>query len=263
MSRFWRSLVLVPAILALGAVLGGVFGSGLPGVSAASSEDEIKASLKTFSNVYAVVENNFADEVSADNAIYEGAIPGMLRTLDPHSSFFDPRAFQLLREDQKGAYYGVGMFVVGRGGKTIVVTPFKDSPAYKAGIHPGDVILEVDDHSTEGLDTNEVADLLKGNKGTEVQVKVAREGRPDPLVFNITRDEIERYSVNDYFFLRPGIAYLKIEQFNENTSRELDHAIKELGEDKIDGLVLDLRDNPGGLLNEGVKWPIASCTRVR
>jgi carboxyl-terminal processing protease len=253
MSRFWRSLVLVPAIVALGAVLGGAFGPGLPGVSAASSEDEIKSSLKTFSNVYAAVENNFADQVSPDDAIYQGAIPGMLRTLDPHSSFFDPREFQLLREDQKGAYYGVGMFVVGRGGKTIVVTPFKNSPAYNAGIHPGDVILEVDDTSTEGLDTTEVADLLKGHKGTEVQVKVAREGRPDPLVFNIVRDEIERYSVNDYFFVRPGIAYINIEQFNDNTSRELDNAFNELGEDNIEGLVLDLRSNPGGLLNEGVK----------
>ena len=108
MSRFWRSLLLVPAIIAAGAVIGGVYGPGLPGVSAASSEDEIKASIKTFSEFYAVVEANFANSVSADTAIYEGAIPGMLRTLDPHSSFFDPRAFQLLREVQKGAYYGVG-----------------------------------------------------------------------------------------------------------------------------------------------------------
>ncbi len=252
MSRFWRSLLLVPVLVAFGAVLGGLYGPALPGVSAASSEDDIKNSLKSFSEIYAVVERNFAERVSADTAIYDGAIPGMLRTLDPHSSFFDPRDFQQLREEQKGAYYGVGMWVVGRGGKTIVVTPFKDSPAYKAGIHPGDVILEVDDKSTAGLNTTEVADLLKGPKGTKVTIKIGREGRPDPLVFSITRDEIPRNSVNDAFFLSEGVAYLDIEQFNENTSKEVEERLSELDEQNIRGLVLDLRDNPGGLLNEGV-----------
>ncbi len=253
MLRFPRSLLLVPVLVAAGAILGGLYGPGLPGVAAASSEDEIKASLRAFSEFYAVVEENFADKISPDRAIYEGAIPGMLRALDPHSSFFDPRAFQQLREEQQGAYYGVGMWVVGRNGKTIVVTPFKNSPAYKAGIHPGDVILEVDGKSTEGLTTTEVADLLKGPKGTKVHVKVGREGRPDPLEFTIIRDEIPRYSVNDAFFIRDGIAYIDIEQFNENTSREVEERLRALGEENIKGLILDLRDNPGGLLNEGVE----------
>jgi carboxyl-terminal processing protease len=246
-------MLLVPAIVAVGAMLGGVYGPALPGVSAASSEDEIKSSLRTFSDFYAVVEANFSDSISADDAIYDGAIPGMLRTLDPHSSFFDPRDFQLLREDQKGAYYGVGMFVVGRGGKTIVVNPFKDSPAYRAGIHPGDSIEAVDDKSTEGLDTTQVAELLKGPKGTKVSITVRREGRPDPLIFTVVRDEIPRYSVNDSFFLKDKIAYIAIEQFNDNTSRELDEALSALKKKQtIAGLVLDLRGNPGGLLNEGV-----------
>ena len=252
MLREWRFLLFVPAILAAGAILGGVYGPGLPGVTAATAEDEIKSSLRQFSEFYGAVEANFAEKVSPDTAIYEGAIPGMLRTLDPHSSFFDPRSFQLLREDQKGHYYGVGMFVVGRNGKTIVVTPFTGSPAYNAGIHPGDVILAVDDKSTEGLTTTEVADLLRGPKGTAVQVTVERQGRPDPLTFNVIRDEIDRNSVNDAHFLREGVAYIRIEQFNENTSREVDQALDRLGEDKIAGLILDLRQNPGGLLNEGV-----------
>jgi carboxyl-terminal processing protease len=252
MSRFWRSLLLVPALVAAGAILGGVYGPGLPGVSAADSEDEIKASLRTFSDFYSVVEENFADKVVADTAVYEGAIPGMLRTLDPHSSFFDPRHYQLLREDQKGQYYGVGMYVVGRGGATIVVQPFAGSPAYEAGIHPGDSIIEVNGTSTEGLNTTEVADLLKGPKGTKVAVKIARQGRPEPIVFEIIRDEIDRKSVKEAFFLKDRIAYLNIEQFNENTSQEVDSELKKLGEDTIEGLVLDLRQNPGGLLNEGV-----------
>jgi carboxyl-terminal processing protease len=239
-------------IIAVCAMIGGIYGSGLPGVAAASGEEEIQSSIKSFSEIYDVVERNFADRVEADRAIYRGAIPGMLRTLDPHSGFFDPRDFRLLREDQKGHYYGVGMWVAARGGKTVVITPFSGTPAYKAGIRPGDVIIAVDDKSTEGLSTTEVADLLKGPRGTPVQVSVSRPGVPKPLVFDIVRDEIPRDSVQDAFFLRPGIAYLDIQQFNENTSHEMDQALQKLGDDNIKGLILDLRGNPGGLLNEGV-----------
>jgi carboxyl-terminal processing protease len=252
MARNWRPLLLIGGIVLLGTLAGGLFGPGLPGVAAASGEDEIKRSLKTFTTIYDVVERNFADRLDPDTAIYNGAIPGMLRSLDPHSSFFDPREFQLLREDQKGHYYGVGMWVAGRGGKTVVIMPFTGSPAYKAGIRPGDVILEVDGKSTEGMNTNQVADMLKGPKGTPVKVTIGREGTPDPLVFDIIRDEIARKSVSEAFYLRDGIAYVSIEQFNENTSQEVEEALAKLGEERIQGMILDLRQNPGGLLNEGV-----------
>jgi carboxyl-terminal processing protease len=156
------------------------------------------------------VENNFADKVTSDKGIYKGAIPGMLRTLDPHSNFFDPKDFQSLRDDQSGHYYGVGMQVAPRNGKTIVVAPFGGSPAYKAGLRPGDVILEVNDKKTDSLSTTEVADLLKGPRGH------ARPGGGGPrgfrqadLSFDIVRDEISRNSVEDAFWLRPGIMYMK------------------------------------------------------
>lgn len=233
-------------------MLGGMFGPSISGASAATSEDEIRTSLKQFTKLLDVVEENFADKVTPDKTIYKGAIPGMARTLDPHTSFFDPKDFQLLREDQKGHYFGVGMTVQARGGKTVVMAPFPGAPAYKAGIRPGDVILEVNDKKTDNLSTTEVAELLKGDKGTKVQVVIAREGSDKPLVFNITRDEIPRKSVDDSFFLKPGIMYLNIHSFNENTSREVEENFKRLGEHNVKGLVLDLRDNPGGLLNEGV-----------
>ncbi len=253
MAKIWRSAVLVPAVIGVSAIVGGIYGPGLTGVAAAaSSEDDINGSIKTFTSVYDLVERNFADKVTADKAIYRGAIPGALRTLDPHSSFFDPRDFQLLREDQRGHYYGVGMTVSERSGKTIVIAPFPGSPAYKAGIRPGDAILEVNDKSTEGLTTTEVADLLKGPRGTHVQVVVGRDAHDKPLTFNIVRDEIPRKSVQDAFWLKPGIAYLDIDSFNENTSREMEENLNRLGEQNIKGLVLDLRENPGGLLNEGV-----------
>ena len=249
-----RSWIFVPTVVLFCSLLGGILGPEIANVAAATEDNaNVNAAVKTFSNVYALVEENFADKVAPEKAVYRGAIPGMLRTLDPHSSFFDPRDFQLLREDQKGHYYGVGMTVAPRDGKTIVIAPFLGSPAYKAGIRPGDAILQVNDKSTENLRTDEVADLLKGPKGTPVQVTIAREGTTTPIVFNITRDEIPRKSVQDAFWLKPGIAYLDIEQFNDNTSTEVEKNIKQLGENNIKGLILDLRDNPGGLLNEGVE----------
>jgi carboxyl-terminal processing protease len=247
-----RSLFIAPTIILASSIVGGMYGPSITGASAASSEDEIRQSLKSFTKVLNVVEENFADKVTADKAIYKGAIPGMARTLDPHTSFFDPKDFQLLREDQKGHYYGVGMTVAPRSGKTIVIAPFPGSPAYKAGIRPGDAILEVNDKPTDNLTTTEVADLLKGPRGTHVQVKVAREGAEKPITFNIIRDEIPRKSVEDAFWVAPGIMYLDIQQFNENTSKEVEENFRRLGEQNVKGLILDLRANPGGLLNEGV-----------
>src|ERR1700685_2050167 len=224
MPRWVRSLLFAGFVIVLGSVLGGVFGPGVTGVSAASSgpEEDLKTNIKNFTRVYELVENNFADKVTSDKGIYKGAIPGMLRTLDPHSNFFDPKDFQALRDDQQGHYYGVGMTVGPRNGKTIVIAPFGGSPAYKAGLRPGDVLLQIDDKHTDNLSTSEIADLLRGHRGTHVQVMVGREGAEKPLVFDIVRDEIPRYSVEAAFWVRPGIAYMHISQFNENTSQEME-----------------------------------------
>ncbi|MGA3028860.1 MAG: S41 family peptidase [Bryobacteraceae bacterium] len=246
------SLVLVPLFIGLCSLAGGLLGPGLTRVSAAAPEDDVKSSIKAFTQVYQAVEENSADKPSADRAIYKGAIPGMLRTLDPHSNFFDPKDFNALRDDQRGHYFGVGMQVGPRNGKTIVIAPFGGSPAYRAGLRPGDVILEVNEKRTDNLTTSEIADLLKGPKGTKVTVVVARDGVDKPLTFNIIRDEIPRNSVEEAFWLRPGIAYVEINSFNETTSKEVEEGLKKLGESNIKGLILDLRNNPGGLLNEGV-----------
>src|SRR5580700_711347 len=247
-----RNFLFPVLFIALCSIGAGVFSGGR--VRAASTPDEpVQQSFKAFTKVYDAVEQNFADPVKPETGIYQGAIPGMLRELDPHSTFFDPRAFKTINEEQSGHYFGIGMMVTTRNGKTIVQNPFAGSPAYKAGLHPGDVILEVNDKKTDNLNVTEVADMLKGAKGTAVQVKVGREGSDQPLVFNLIRDEIPRYSVPDAFWIKPGIAYIKIEQFTETTARELDEKLKGLGENNIKGLVLDLRANPGGLLNDGIE----------
>jgi carboxyl-terminal processing protease len=255
MRKSYRLIFVWPLVIFACALLGGTFGPNLDGVAAAgpaTPQDATEDSVKTFTQIYTVFSNNFADKVSSDKAIFKGAIQGMLRTLDPHSNFFDPRDFQVLREEQKGAYFGVGMSVAPRNQRTIVIAPFPGSPAYKAGIRPGDTIIEVNGKRTDNLSVAEVADLLKGPKNTHVKVVVLREGADKPLSFDIIRDEIPRKSVQDSFWVNPGIAHLDIESFNENTSREVETNIQNLGEQNIKGLILDLRENPGGLLNEGV-----------
>jgi carboxyl-terminal processing protease len=245
-----RSLFVLPVLVFGCAFAGGLFGTKVK--AADTAPDNLSQTVASFTRAYALVEDNFAGPISADESIYKGAIPGMLRTLDPHSNFFDPRDYQLLREDQRGHYYGVGMQVGTRNGKTVVMAPFPGSPAYKAGLRPGDTIETVDGKPTNNLTTTEVADLLKGPRGTEVKIAVSREGATDALTFTLIRDEINRKSVEDPFWLEPGIAYVKILQFGEAAGRELEDGLKRLGEANIKGLVLDLRDNPGGLLNEGV-----------
>jgi carboxyl-terminal processing protease len=250
MKTYSRGPVLAIGILAISAILGGVLG---PSVRAtASGSSDFQDSLRTFSRVLAIVQKNYAEPVDLDRAIYNGAIPGMLRVLDPHSSFFDQRQFTLLREDHRGKYFGVGMQVGPRDGRTVVMAPFVGSPAWRAGLRPGDVILKVDDKDTNGLTTSEVADLLKGQKGTVVRVMIGREGHERPLEFVITRDEIPRHSVDNAQVLRSGIGYVRITGFNENTDRELRDALRQINYSQLQGLVLDLRTNPGGLLNEGV-----------
>jgi carboxyl-terminal processing protease len=250
-----RSLFALPLIVLACSVVGGFYGPRVASASASLAESEdLDKDVDGFSRALAVVEANFADKISSDKTIYKGAIPGMLRTLDPHSNFFDPREYQLMREDQRGHYYGVGMQVGPQSnGKTAVKAPFPGSPAYKVGIRPGDVIVSVNEHSTEGLNTTEIADLLKGPRGTTVKIVVSREGTPDLMTFTVVRDEISRRSVQDAFWVKPGIAYVKILSFNETTSKELVDTLRHLRPDEeFAGLILDLRDNPGGLLNEGV-----------
>jgi carboxyl-terminal processing protease len=245
-----RGLVLVVAVLLVSAVLGGVYGPSVRATTA--STDDYQTAVREFTRVLDVVQSNYAEPVDVDKAVYQGAIPGMLRVLDPHSNFFDARQFALLREDQRGKYYGVGMVVAPRENHTVVMAPYVGAPAYNAGLRPGDVIVKVDEKSTDGLTTSEVADLLKGPKGTVVKITVSREGYSEPLVFTVTRDEIPRHSVDIAFLLKPGIGYVRLSGFNETTDHEIADALKRLDAPSLDGLILDMRGNPGGLLNEAV-----------
>lgn len=245
-----RALLIVLAIF-VAAVCGILYG---PSVRATPSDtSELQEHIKNLTNVLAIVQQNYAIPVDTDKALYEGAIPGMLRVLDPHSTFFDPRQYALIREGQRGKYYGVGMTIGVRENHTVVLAPMVGSPASKAGIRPGDIISTIDGKSADGLSTSEVADLLKGPKGTTVHVAMVREGEAAPVNFTLTRDEIPRHAVDVAFLVRPEIGYIRLTGFeSEDADSDVAAALKELDVAKLDGLILDLRGNPGGLLDKAV-----------
>jgi carboxyl-terminal processing protease len=233
--------------------LGGMLISQKVGAQSSTDESTFRDSLRSFSSVYDVIAQNYAEPLTGDmpdKAIYDGAIPGMLRVLDPHSNFYDPKSYARMQEDQHGRYYGVGMEIQLLNGKVTVHYPFEGSPAFRAKIHPGDAIISVDGKATANLGTEEVANMLKGPRGTHVQVTVTRDGAAAPLTFDLVRDEIPHPSIDLKYEIRPGVGYIHISQFQQTTGREFDDAISGFGD--LKGLVLDLRNNPGGLLTEAV-----------
>ena len=262
-----RYLWFLPTTVLACALLGGLFGGRVEATAGPPDDSDVETCLKQFTSIYELVEQNYADPVDPDAAIFDnpetggGAIPGMLRQLDPHSLFFDPKAFSKLREDQEGRYSGVGMVIAPReerDGRMVVIVqePMPDSPALKAGLRPGDVIIRVDGKSTEGLGTPQVRDLLKGPRGTAVHITVNREVSPQPLEFEVVRHEIPHPSVENAFELRPGVGYIRLAEFSETTGDELRQALSKLDAKSLHGLVLDLRGNPGGLLKEAHQYPM-------
>jgi carboxyl-terminal processing protease len=252
-SRARRALFTVALFFTVCAVAGNLLQNRV-GAQSSSNEGQLRDSLKAFTSVYALVEQNYADPLQgdkADDAIYNGAIPGMLRKLDPHSSFHDPKDYAKMREDQHGRYYGVGMGIIEEDNKIYVAQPFENTPSFRAGIHPGDVIAKVNGSSTSGWSTDQVSKALRGPKGTHVQVSTTREGQDKPLMFDLVRDEIPNPSVDLEYEIRPGVGYIRLKVFEETTAREVIEAIDSFP--NLHGLVLDLRGNPGGLVNQAVE----------
>ena len=257
-TRSRRALVSLSLFFGTCAVAGSLL-NGRVNAQSANEETTVRDSLHQFTDVYAVVEANYADKLNSDKidkVIYDGAIPSMLHVLDPHSNFYDPKAYAQMREDQHGRYYGVGMHIqpqLGKDGvqRVIVIDTFEGSPAHKSGIRPGDAILFIDGKSADGMDSLGVSNLLKGAKGTHVAVQMLREGQDKPITFDLVRDEIPRPSVDLAYFIKPGIGYIHVTQFQETTSHEVGDALAKFGP-QLQGLLIDMRGNPGGILTEAV-----------
>ena len=212
--------------------------------------------LTDFTEALDIIQNNYADHVGPDRLIYS-AIKGMLQSLDPHSNFLDPEEFASLREDQHSRYYGLGIrirrFFRDQGRVVIMEPPAIGTPAQRRGLRAGDVITRIEGEPIDDWTTDEVVNHLRGPRGTEVNVSVERPGIPEILEFSVERDEIDVTTVPYAFEIRPGIGYIKIERFSESTTNEFASKIEEINVEKMSGLILDLRDNPGGLLNQAIE----------
>ena len=246
--RKFRSVSYVLVVIVLAALAGGFWGNRVQATS--KPTQDVNELLRNYAEVLSIAEDNYADEVDAQKTVYE-SIRGMLKTLDPHSTFFDPKSFSQFREDQRGNFYGLGITIAIRSGKPTVISPIPGTPAYRLGIRSGDIIAKVEGKSTDGLSIQEVVDKLRGPKGTTVNISVQREGISEFLEFSIVRDEIPHYSIPFTFFLRPKVGYIKVDTFTETTEKEIGDSLKKLGPD-LEGLILDLRLNPGGYLQAAI-----------
>jgi carboxyl-terminal processing protease len=247
-----RNTACAVAIVAVSVLFAPIYGPQIRATAASSTPDDLDKDMRTVANVFALVEKNYADPVSSERALYGGAIPGMLHTLDPHSNFVDPAEYKEMQRRQHAQYYGVGMQITMDGPKTVVIEPFVNSPAWRAGMRRGDVIVAVDGKDTTTMDSGQVAELLRGPKGTPVKVSVKREGVQEPYSATVTRGEIET-SVVDAFWVKPGVAYLGVESFEaQNVTRSTEALLRQMGEQNVQGLILDLRNNLGGLVTEAV-----------
>jgi len=227
--------------------------SGQQHVLGANDEmQETYKNLEVFSDVLSIVQQNYVENIDTQEAI-EGAIKGMLSSLDPHSSYLKPDDFKELQVETKGSFSGIGIEITIRDDMLTVVSPIEDTPAFKAGIQAGDRIIKIEDDSTKDMSLIEAVKKLRGPKGSKVTISIHREGWTDLQEFTIIRDVIPIYSVRSNF-LEKGYGYVRITNFQRNTSQDLQDAINELlQENKLKGLILDLRNNPGGLLDSSVK----------
>jgi carboxyl-terminal processing protease len=213
--------------------------------------DDIYRNIEVFTEVLRLVEDNFVEEQDTQDLIY-GAIKGMMESLDPHSTFMTKEENDDLMIETKGSFTGVGMEITIKDNILTVVSPIEDTPAYKAGIKSGDRIIRIDEKSTIDMTSTDAVKLIRGPKGTAVKLTISRKGENKPLVFNITRDIIPLRSVRGYS-MDDNIVYVRISNFQGNTTNDLIDTLTELENDnELEGLILDLRDNPGGLLSQAI-----------
>jgi carboxyl-terminal processing protease len=221
--------------------------------SAEGKGDDYEA-IELFTDVMAIVKKSYVEDVDTKKLVY-GAINGMLSSLDPHSSFMSPDTYKEMKIDTKGAFGGLGIEITVKDGVLTVISPIEDTPAFKAGIKAGDMILKIDDKFTKDLNINDAVKRMRGQKGTKVTLTIMREGLDNPKEFTLVRDIIQVKSIRSHL-MDNGYGYVRISQFQEKTDEDLSKALKAMKEEnkgELKGLVLDMRNDPGGLLDQAVK----------
>jgi carboxyl-terminal processing protease len=217
------------------------------------AQDDLDRQMKSVIQAYFALEQNAADPVSSEQAFYQGAIPGLLRTLDPHSVFFDPGQFDQLKKMEASTQKGFGSVVSLLPGRVIVLQTLPGTPSNKAGLAPGDEILGINGYIISRLDMEQLTELLTVTRQRQAQLDVRRGGIPRILHFTLTPEEMQSPSVERAFFVGAGIGYIKVSSFDEKTAADLKAAIEKLGGDHLAGLILDLRGNPGGMVTAALE----------
>src|SRR6266481_5270583 len=241
-------------ILGASALAGGAFGG-----RALAGGSRLSDHLRLYTSILSAVEDNYADDVKSDKLV-SSSIREMLRTLDPHSNFLETKEYTVLQERQKGSYYGLGITVQAVDGNITVVSPFEGTPAHRLGIRAGDVISKIENEDARGMAIDDAVKRLRGPKGTPVHITIVRQGYDTPLEFTVIRDEIPLHSVPYFFMASKKTGYVRLVDFNETTAcrpgdpadceKELEKALRTLSQQGATSVILDIRDNPGGLLDQ-------------
>ena len=241
-----------------GLIVGSTLAGGLVGGRALAGGGRLSDELRLYTALLSAVEQEYVDEVPSDRLV-SASIREMLRTLDPHSNFFEQRDYQQMQERQKGQYYGLGITVQSIDGNITVVAPFEGTPAHRLGIRAGDVISRIEGEDARGMSIDDAVKRLRGAKGTPVHITIVRSGYEEPLEFTVIRDAIALHSVPYSFMASRTVGYVRLTDFNETTAcrpgeesceRELEKALRDLGKTGAKAFILDIRDNPGGLLDQ-------------
>ncbi len=242
-----QSLSAAVTVVVVSALVGGLFGG-----RALATQDRVAQRYKVFSTALAAIESNYVDEVDTDRLVY-AAISGMLQTLDPHSSFMDPRSYSQMRERQEGRYYGLGITIQVQNGDITVIALFDGSPAYLKGIRRGDVIAEIEGESAQGWTSDQAVRRLRGPRGSAVRIAIRRQGYDELIPLEVTRGEINIPTILGALMVNASTGYVRLRDFSETTDHDLGLALNELAEQGMQQVLLDLRDNPGGPLDQAIR----------
>jgi carboxyl-terminal processing protease len=248
--------------LSLGLLLGSTVAGGFLGQSAmAGTGGRLNDDLRLYTSILSAVQDEYVDEVPSERLV-AASVRELLRSLDPHSNFLETRDYASLQERQKGSYSGLGIQVQSIEGNITVIAPFEATPAHRLGIRAGDVISAIEGEDARGMNIDDAVKRLRGPKGTSVRIAVVRQGYETPLQFTVLRDEIPLHSVPYFFMVAQKTGYVRLTDFNETTAcrvgepidcqNELEHALQALQREGATSILLDLRDNPGGLLDQAI-----------
>jgi carboxyl-terminal processing protease len=245
--RSSRFLTFGALVIAFSAVAGGFWGR-----SALVAQDQIPDQYKVFTAALGAIEDNYVGEYESDRLVYS-AITGLLQTLDPHSSFMDPRSFAQMRERQEGRYYGLGITINVVDGDVTIFNVFEGSPAHQKGLRRGDVFAKIEGEDAKGWTSEQAVSRLRGPKQTSVNISIRRAGYSELIDLAVMRDEVHIPTVPAAIMLDASTGYIKLQDFGENTDQELRRALEGLTKQGMARLVLDLRGNPGGALDQAIR----------